>query len=142
VPIKPAPELLGDVLLALNRPSEAVPFFEQALARNRNRSRSVLGLARAAAGTGDAAAVRKHYTALLDNLRDADADLPLVREARAALESSTNVSTPAPAVRDGRIIAGVVTAFIVAAGVLFVRRRKQTAAAPKPARQANRKRRR
>jgi len=142
-PIKPAPELLGEVLLALNRPREAAPFFEQALARNRNRSRSVLGLARAAAATGDAAAARKHYTALLDNLRDADPDLPLVREARAALASSTNSSAAAPAARDGRILAGIVVSLIAVAGTLFVlRQRRQGAASLKPARQVNRKRRR
>ena len=142
-PIKPAPELLGEVLLALNRPREAAPFFEQALARNRNRSRSVLGLARAAAATGDAAAARKHYTALLDNLRDADPDLPLVREARAALASSTNTSAAAPAARDGRILAGIVVSLIAVAGTLFVlRQRRQGAASLKPARQVNRKRRR
>ena len=142
-PIKPAPELLGEVLLALNRPREAAPFFEKALARNRNRSRSVLGLARAAAATGDAAAARKHYTALLDNLRDADPDLPLVREARAALASSTNTSAAAPAARDGRILAGIVVSLIAVAGTLFVlRQRRQGAASLKPARQVNRKRRR
>ena len=142
-PIKPAPELLGEMLLALNRPREAAPFFEQALARNRNRSRSVLGLARAAAATGDAAAARKHYTALLDNLRDADPDLPLVREARAALASSTNTSAAAPAARDGRILAGIVVSLIAVAGTLFVlRQRRQGAASLKPARQVNRKRRR
>ena len=142
-PIKPAPELLGEVLLALNRPREAAPFFEQALARNRNRSRSVLGLARAAAATGDAAAARKQYTALLDNLRDADPDLPLVREARAALASSTNTSAAAPAARDGRILAGIVVSLIAVAGTLFVlRQRRQGAASLKPARQVNRKRRR
>ena len=142
-PIKPAPELLGEVLLALNRPREAAPFFEQALARNRNRSRSVLGLARAAAATGDAAAAREHYTALLDNLRDADPDLPLVREARAALASSTNTSAAAPAARDGRILAGIVVSLIAVAGTLFVlRQRRQGAASLKPARQVNRKRRR
>ena len=45
-PIKPSPELLGEVLIELGRPAEAAGFFEQALRRNANRSLSVLGLAR------------------------------------------------------------------------------------------------
>jgi tetratricopeptide (TPR) repeat protein len=84
-PIKPAPELLGEILVAAGRPAEAVPYFEQALGRNPNRSLSVLGLARAAAAAGDAGGARRHYTALLSNFDQADADLPLVREVRLAL---------------------------------------------------------
>jgi tetratricopeptide (TPR) repeat protein len=85
-PIKPAPELLGEVLVALGRPVEAIPLFEQALRRNPNRSLSVLGLARASAAAGNADAARLHYRALLSNFDGADADLPLLREARAAIE--------------------------------------------------------
>jgi tetratricopeptide (TPR) repeat protein len=140
-PIKPAAELLGEVLLVVGRPAEAAPFFEQALARNRNRSRSVLGLARAASAAGDTAAARKHYTALLDNVREADAELPLAREARAALEAAVPASG-APTSRAGRITAAIATSIIVVAGALFVLRRRQSAAPPKPARYANRKRRR
>jgi len=84
-PIKPAPEMLGEVLVALGRPVEAVPFFEQALRRNPNRSLSVLGLARAAAAAGNTAEARRRYGALLSNFDQADADLPLLQEARAAL---------------------------------------------------------
>jgi tetratricopeptide (TPR) repeat protein len=142
-PIKPAPELLGEVLLTLGRPGEAIPFFERALARNPNRSRSVLGLARAASAAGDAASARKHYAALLENYRDADADLPLVREARAALDAPTSTSpAAAPAARAGRMTAAVAASIIVVSGALFLLRRRQSAAASKPARPVNRKRRR
>ena len=54
------PELLGEVLLELGRPAEAMPFFEQALRRNANRSLSVLGLARAPPPAGNGRR-RRHY---------------------------------------------------------------------------------
>jgi tetratricopeptide (TPR) repeat protein len=80
-PIKPAPELLGEVLLELGRPQDARAAFLQALARNPNRTLSVLGLARAAKALGDAAAMREHYRAVLENYEEADADLSELAEA-------------------------------------------------------------
>jgi hypothetical protein len=44
---------------------------------------SHLGLARAAAVTGDAAAARTAYDAFFAAWRDADADVPVLRQARA-----------------------------------------------------------
>jgi tetratricopeptide (TPR) repeat protein len=85
-PIKPAPELLGEILLELGRPRDAIEPFRQALQRNANRTLSLLGLARAAAALGDIAAAREHYRALVANYDEADSDLPELKEARAALE--------------------------------------------------------
>src|SRR5262249_14498347 len=84
-PPKPAPELLAEVLIEVGRPHDADAWFDRALQRNANRSLSVLGRARAASATGQAAAARQHYEALLANYANADVDLPEVREARAAL---------------------------------------------------------
>jgi tetratricopeptide (TPR) repeat protein len=84
-PIKPSPELLGEVLLELGRPAEARAAFRQALQRNANRTLSVLGLARAATALGDKAGAGEHYRAVLTNYDEADADLPELEEARAAL---------------------------------------------------------
>jgi tetratricopeptide (TPR) repeat protein len=137
-PIKPAPELLGEVLLELGRPGEAVEAFEQALRRNANRSRSVLGLARGAAAAGDRDAARRHYRALLATLDQADPDLPALREARAAAE-------PAPAsTRDswsGTVVASLTVLSLLAAALL-VRRSLRRSPAPAPARphRANKKR--
>lgn len=47
--VKPSAELLGEMLLLLDRPDEAVSAFERALERNTGRSQSLRGLARAAA---------------------------------------------------------------------------------------------
>jgi tetratricopeptide (TPR) repeat protein len=84
-PIKPAPELLGEVLLELGRPRDAVEPFRLTLQRNANRTLSVLGLARAAMALGDITAARTQYRALLANYDEADMDLLEVKEARAAL---------------------------------------------------------
>jgi predicted Zn-dependent protease len=72
-PIKPAPELLGEVLVEIGRPVEAIPFFEAALRRHPNRSLSVLGLARATKAAGQAEASRRYYRQLLANYSGADA---------------------------------------------------------------------
>jgi tetratricopeptide (TPR) repeat protein len=88
VPIKPAPELLGEMLIEAGRPGDALSFFRQALERNANRSLSVLGVARAAAASGDAAGAQEQYRQLLVNCRAADPELTVLKEARAALDQT------------------------------------------------------
>jgi hypothetical protein len=83
-PIKPAIELLGEALVEVGRPAEAIPFFEAVLKRHANRSLSLLGLARATKAAGQADASRRHYRALLANYSGADVDLAALKEARAA----------------------------------------------------------
>jgi tetratricopeptide (TPR) repeat protein len=87
-PIKPAAELLGEVLLGAGRPREAAEAFQQSLRRNANRTLSVLGLARAAAAAGDADAARDHYRAVLANYAEADKELAELSEARRAIDGS------------------------------------------------------
>jgi tetratricopeptide (TPR) repeat protein len=84
-PLKPAPELLGEVLLELARPREAIQPFEQALRRNPNRSLSVLGLARAHAALREIDAARTRYREFLANYDQADGDVAEVAEARRAV---------------------------------------------------------
>jgi len=81
-PIKPAPELFGEILLELGRPREAAAEFERALARWPNRSLTLLGRARASAALGDRDSARRHYGRLLLNWRNADPGLPELKEAR------------------------------------------------------------
>ena len=50
--IVPTRELLGDLLLQLNRPAQALTAYQQTLATDPNRLRSVYGAARAAASAG------------------------------------------------------------------------------------------
>jgi hypothetical protein len=65
-PIKPARELLGEMLLEVGRPSEALAAFEDTLTREPNRFRSLEGAARAAQAAGDAAKARTYYTRLTE----------------------------------------------------------------------------
>jgi tetratricopeptide (TPR) repeat protein len=121
-PIKPAAELLGEVLVAVGRPSEAVSFFAQTLLRYPNRSLSVLGLARAASAAGNPDAARRHYAILLTNYDQADADLPVLREARAALERPATpalLPTRLTPLRDGWLIAAAALATLTL--VIYVR---------------------
>jgi tetratricopeptide (TPR) repeat protein len=70
--VKPSHELAGEILLALGRPAEAQKEFELALAHAPGRAQSLLGLARAAAKSGDAAASREAYGKLQTNWSKAD----------------------------------------------------------------------
>jgi tetratricopeptide (TPR) repeat protein len=79
-PIKPAHELYGEVLLAADRPAEAVPAFEQSLLRTPKRTPSLLGLARAAAASGDAATARRAYAEIAEMPGAAESS-PAAREA-------------------------------------------------------------
>jgi tetratricopeptide (TPR) repeat protein len=81
-PLKPAPELLGEVLIEVGRAREAIEPFEQALRRHPNRSLSVLGLARAYAASGQTDAARTRFRAFLANFDEADGDVAEVGEAR------------------------------------------------------------
>ena len=85
-PIKPALELYGELLLAANRPAEAVAAFEQSLLRTPKRTPSLLGLARAAAAAEDDRKARQTYSELAD-MPGAAASSPAVREARNFLAS-------------------------------------------------------
>jgi tetratricopeptide (TPR) repeat protein len=84
-PVKGADELYGELLLEVGRAKDAVGWFERTLARTPNRSRAVLGLARAAGKAGDAATSRRMYGQFLENWKDADAGLPELVEAKAAV---------------------------------------------------------
>ena len=84
--IKPSHELFGEILLRAGQPKEAVEKFQVSLLRQPNRARSLLGLARAHSQSGDRAAAVAAYTKLLDQWKDADADLAELREARAYLK--------------------------------------------------------
>ena len=85
-PVKDVNELYGELLLQVNRPAEAMTRFDRVLARTPNRSRALLGLARAYRNAGDDANARAAYKRFLTNYRLADAGLPDVAEARAAVK--------------------------------------------------------
>ena len=68
-PLAPARELLGEMLLELDRPSEALGEFRAALVREPNRYRSLDGARRAAIESGDGAAVAEFERSLAELTR-------------------------------------------------------------------------
>jgi tetratricopeptide (TPR) repeat protein len=71
-PLAPGRELLGEMLLELGRPADALAEFETALVHEPNRFRSLDGAARSAAKAGDKAKATKYYAALLQVCARAD----------------------------------------------------------------------
>src|SRR6266498_1982440 len=85
VVVKPPHELLGEMLLKLGDAAEARVEFERSLARTPERAMSLLGLARAAAKSGDRAAAENAYGRLATVWRRAAADLPELAETRGSV---------------------------------------------------------
>ena len=90
--IKPTHELFGEILLKAGKPADAAAQFRVALLRQPNRARSLLGLARAAAQSGDHATAASTYTKFLEQWKQADEGLPELREARGYLKTHPEIS--------------------------------------------------
>jgi hypothetical protein len=88
-PVKPPYELYGEILLELDRPADAVEMFRTSLQRMSGRSRSLLGLARAAASSGDSVLAAEQYAKLLSNWEGRDR-LPDYQEARSFVRQSND----------------------------------------------------
>ena len=86
--IKPTHELFGEILLRAGKPGEAAEQFKIALLRQPNRARSLLGAARAAAQTGNQSAAQTAYAALIEQWKQADANIVELREARDYLKQA------------------------------------------------------
>jgi len=71
-PIKPARELLGEMLLQLDRPAEALVEFETTLKKEPSRFRATYGAARAAEGAGQRRKASAYYATLLQITARAD----------------------------------------------------------------------
>jgi tetratricopeptide (TPR) repeat protein len=63
-PLKPARELLGELLLDLGRPVQALPEFEATMRKEPNRLQGLYGAARAAELAGDASKAGEYYAKL------------------------------------------------------------------------------
>ena len=64
-PLAPARELLGDMLLELKRPADALREYEATLKKEPNRFRAVYGAAGAASMAGDRTTARRYYQMLV-----------------------------------------------------------------------------
>src|SRR5215470_4182231 len=77
----PARELLGEMLLELKQPAQALPEFEATLRTAPNRFNALSGAARAAKLSGDSEKAKSYYAKLLAMCDHADGDRPELQEA-------------------------------------------------------------
>src|SRR5881409_3828006 len=85
--IAPARELLGEMLLALKRPAEALKEFEASHVREPERFRGYYGAGEAAAQSGDTAKAKRYFTRLVE-LAGQGAARPELAQARAFLAAN------------------------------------------------------
>ena len=84
-PVLPARELLADLLLELNQPDAALKEYKEMLRTDPNRFRSILGEARAAKQSGDAAGAHDAYQKLVALSKPTGPERPELAEAKAYL---------------------------------------------------------
>jgi tetratricopeptide (TPR) repeat protein len=84
-PVVPTRELLGELLLELNQPKEALQEFEGTLVAEPNRFRSLFGAAQAAELSRDTGKARALYAKLVSLCDRADTQRPELQEAKAFL---------------------------------------------------------
>jgi tetratricopeptide (TPR) repeat protein len=84
-PILPARELLGEMLLELDNPAQALKEFEASSRVEPNRFRGLHGAAKAAQMSGDLKKARNYYEKLVSVCERADTARPELQEAKAFL---------------------------------------------------------
>lgn len=89
-PIKPAPELYGEALLALDRPTDALAQFNKTLERYPDRARSLWGKAQAATQAGETNVAQEARLTLTAQWQNAD---PSVRRQLQSLAKPSDAST-------------------------------------------------
>jgi tetratricopeptide (TPR) repeat protein len=75
-PIMPARELLGDLLMELGQPADALPQYEASIAKEPNRFRGLYGAALAAERAGDRVRASRHFETLIAIASQSDATRP------------------------------------------------------------------
>jgi tetratricopeptide (TPR) repeat protein len=80
--VLPARELLGDLLLELNQPAEALKEYEASLRDAPNRFNGLYGAARAAELAGAQAKARTYYQKLLTLCSNAEGDRAELQQAK------------------------------------------------------------
>ena len=83
--VVPSRELLGEMLMALNQPGQALAEFERSLKRDPNRFRGIYGAARAAEASGNRQGARDYYAKLQILTADRDTERPELAQAKAFL---------------------------------------------------------
>ena len=88
-PLAPARELLGEMLLDLKQPAQALKEFEKTFVNEPNRFRTLSGAAASAIAAGDAVAGRRYYEQLLSICERADhPGRPELAEARRVVSAA------------------------------------------------------
>ena len=80
--VVPARELLGEMLLEVKQPAEALKEFEASQRREPNRFRNYAGSARAAEMSGDRAKAKSYYRKVVELTKDADTARPEIVSAK------------------------------------------------------------
>jgi len=80
-----ARELLGELLVEINEPTQALQAVEAALKREPNRFWTLFGAAQAAERSGDSAKAKTYYTRLVAQTSHADPERPALKVAKAFL---------------------------------------------------------
>jgi tetratricopeptide (TPR) repeat protein len=88
--ILPARELLGEMLLEMKRPAEALREFEASHKHEPNRFRGLYGAAKAAEQSGDMAKAKTYYEKLVVLTEKADAERSELNEAKTFLAKKSN----------------------------------------------------
>lgn len=79
--VLPAIELLGDMLIALDKPKEALIAYEENLAKHPERFNGVYGAAIAAKQSGDSEKARQFFSQLIELTKNSKSDRPEIQEA-------------------------------------------------------------
>ncbi len=102
-PLAPARELLGEMLLQLKRPQDALAEFDKTLAKEPNRFRALSGAMNAALASGNRAGARRYAEQLQAICVKADTPgRPELARARALVTRGSSRVAPAPARTAGR----------------------------------------
>ena len=83
--VLPARELLGDMLMQMGQPAQALKEYEASQEREPNRFRGLYGAAIAAEGGGDRAKASRHFARLAEMTKGADTSRPEMTRVKAAL---------------------------------------------------------
>jgi tetratricopeptide (TPR) repeat protein len=86
--VLPAGDLLGDMLIEVGRPGDALAAFEAVLAASPNRLNTLYGAGFAAERAGESAKARQYYEQLSRVAADGDAGISRVEHARAFLSQN------------------------------------------------------
>jgi tetratricopeptide (TPR) repeat protein len=93
-PVLPAPEQLGDLLLELNRPQEALTAFETSMSVTPNRFNGLYGAGRAAELAGNFTKAKIYYGRIVDICKDSGSERSELITAKEFLQGQSRAEQP------------------------------------------------